>query len=186
MQTHEDITTVKVQPLSFQFVDFEVIREEWNKYKLEDGVTLKMKFVLVSVMIEKSLEELIKEAKEKKGMKIDVGIGIQSRIILGVEAPKKLRGQTSGPYNPQDLQASIIKRDMDFDVITEKRNEYKLENGITIKVKSSPLEISKTSKYDQQGLPIYTVNQTADMRIIFPEEIEKELKQLKLSGQPNR
>jgi len=184
MQTHEDITTVKVPPSSFQFVDFEMIREEWNKYKLGDGTTLKTKFVLVSVMMEKGLEELLKEAKERKGTKVGMGIAIQSRNIIGVEAPKKLRGPPSGPYNPQDLQASIIRRDIDFEVITEKRNEYKLENGITIKVKSSPLEISKTSKYDQQGLPIYTVNSTMDMTLTFPEEIERELKQLKMSGQP--
>jgi len=183
MQAHEDVTMVKVTPSNFQFVDFKVIREEWNKYKLEDGTIIKMKFVLISVMMEKSLEEFVKEAKERKGTKVGMGVVVQSRNVMGVEAPKKLRGQPSGTYSHQDLQASIIKRDMDFEVITEKRNEYKLENGITIKVKSSPLEISKTSKYDQQGLPIYIVNSTADMIPTFPEEIERELKQLKLSGQ---
>ena len=31
-------------------VDFEVVKEEWNEYKLTDGSTLKIKLVLTGVM----------------------------------------------------------------------------------------------------------------------------------------
>jgi hypothetical protein len=182
MQKHEDVTTVKVLPSDFQFADFKVIREEWNKYKLADGAILKMKFVLVSVMMEKSLEMLVKEAREAKGAKVGIGIAIQSNNVMGIEAPKELRGPPGGQYSPKELQDFVIERDIDFEVIAEKRNEYKLSNGITIKVKSSPFEISKTSKYDPQGLPIYTVRSTGDITVTLPEEVEKELKQLKVSG----
>lgn len=171
------ITTTKPPTRNYHIIDFDVVREEWNKYKLEDGIIIKSKFVLINFMLEKSLEELIKEAKKKskKGM----GISLQSKNIMGVEAPIKLRGIPSSSYTPQELQASIIKKDVDFEVIKERRNEYKLKNGMIIKVRHSPLEISKSSKFDSQGLPIYMVNSTADIGFVFPEEIEKELKLLK-------
>ena len=105
---------------------------EYQKCKLEDGVVVKSKFVLINAMTEKSLEQLINEAKEKKESKIGMWIYFQSRSVLGVDASKKLRGSPSAPCMPQELQDSIIKKDMDFEVIKKRRNEYKLKNGIVI------------------------------------------------------
>jgi hypothetical protein len=184
MQEHQKATTepknsaiAKLPIRNYHIIDFDVIREEWNKYKLEDGTIVKSKFVLINFMLEKSLEELIKEAKKKS--KTGMGVSLQSKNIMGVEAPTKLRGIPSSSYTPQELQASIIKKDVDFEVIKERRNEYKLKNGMTIKVRHSPLEISKSSKFDSYGLPIYMVNSTADIAFVFPEEIKKELKSSK-------
>lgn len=185
MQTHRKVMTKPTEAattnsstIDYHFVDFDVIREDWNKYKLEDGTIIKTKFVLINVMVEKTLKELISEAKakKKKGSKQLMGIAIQSKNVVGVEAPKKLKGAPSSQYTPQELQASIIHKDVDFEVIKERRNEYKLKNGMIIKVRASPFAISKTSKFDSQGLPIYSVNSTADVIFVFPEELERESK----------
>lgn len=173
----EDATT-NSSVLDYHFVDFDVIREDWNRYKLEDGAIIKTKFVLINVMMEKTMKELISEAKTKKKKKSEklMGVAIQSKNVVGAEVPKKLRGSPSSPYTPQELQASIIHKDVDFEVIKERRSEYKLKNGMTIKVKSSPFTISKTNKFDSQGLPLYIVNSTGDVMFVFPEELERELK----------
>lgn len=174
-----EASTSKLPTRDYRIMDFDVIQEGWNKYKLENGVIIKSKFVLINVMMDKNLEELVKEAKEKKEPKMRVGMAIQSRNVMGVEAPKELRGLPSAKCSPKELQVSIIEKDMEFEVIKERRNAYKLKNGITIKVRHSPIEIAKTSKFDSQGLPIHLVNSTADIKITFPEEVEKELKKLK-------
>ena len=42
---------MSIQPIpGGEEVDFDVIREDWNTYKLKDGTTLKVKLVLVGVV----------------------------------------------------------------------------------------------------------------------------------------
>jgi len=156
-------------PSDFVFADFEVVREGWNKYKLEDRSILKTKFVLISVIMEKNYKEIMERAKTEKGLK--VGLGFQAHDVVGVEAPVELRGEPdSGKYRVEELRSSIIKEDMDFEVVSETWSIYKLENGIAIKVRSAPVSVSRTSKFDERGSPIYLVDSTADMKVSLPKK----------------
>jgi hypothetical protein len=44
----DSISEIKV--LEGEQVDFEVVKEDWNIYKLKDGTTLKIKLILVGVL----------------------------------------------------------------------------------------------------------------------------------------
>jgi len=154
-------------PRDFIFVDFKVKREEWNKYKLEDGSILKIKFVLINVLMEKDFEEKIKAAREKKE-RVKLGFGIQSKNVVGVEVPHELRGNPSTKiYTLDELRAAIVKEDLEItEVITQRWNIYELADGMfEMKVRNSPINISRTNKFDIYGIPIYLVDSTADIKI---------------------
>jgi len=163
-------TSVSVEkvPPDFIFVDFEVVREEWNRYRVEDETILKAKFVLISVMMEKSYKEIMERAKTEKGLKM--GFGFNSQNVIGVEAPMRLRGEPDiKTYTIEELRASIAKEDLDFEPLKESWNVYDLQNGITIKVRNAPINVSRTSKFDSRGLPIYLVDWTADVKVKLPK-----------------
>jgi len=154
-------------PRDFIFVDFKVKREQWNKYKLEDGSILKTKFVLINVLMEKDFEEKIKTARAKKE-KVKLGFGIQSKNVVGVEVPPKLRGEPSTErYSSDELRASVVEEDVEvIEVITQRWNVYDLANGVfEMKVRNSPINVSRTNKFDVYGIPIYLVDSTADIKI---------------------
>jgi len=156
-------------PRDFVFVNLEVVREGWNSYKLEDGSILKTKFVLINVIMEKNFKQKIEKARTEKGL--GLGLGISSHNVIGVEAPIELRGEPSTKACSLDeLRASVVKEDMDFDVIKETWNVYKLEEGIMMKARSSPINVSRTSKFDMHGLPIYLVDFTADVKVSLPKK----------------
>jgi len=170
------------ESLDFIYADFEVVRERWNKYKLEDNSILKTKFVLINVILEKTLDEAVKEfetfiEKGKKPKGVEMGIGFQSRNIMGIEAPRRLRGEPSSKkYKTKELRASIIKDDLDFEVLEETWNSYKLKNGITLKIRNSPINVSRTSKFDIRGTPIYVVDFGVDMKLDLPTRIKEKIK----------
>ena len=58
----------------------------------------------------------------------------------------------------QDLQANIDKPDMKFRISHEEWNEYRLDDGATIRMKSTLTNISRTKLRDGHGDPIYNVN----------------------------
>jgi len=149
----------------FEYVDFKVEREEWNKYKLSDGAILKTKFVLINVLAEKGFKKKIKETKIKKGIK--VGFQLQSTNVVGVEVPAHFIGEPSDrPYSREELESSVVVDDIDFETILETWNIYKLEDGILLKIRNSPIRIRRTNKFDSRGVPIYLIDFTADIKVV--------------------
>jgi hypothetical protein len=169
LESLKSASLAEKMPPDFVFVDFEAVREGWNRYKLEDGSILKTKFVLISAIMEKNFKEIMERAKTEKGLKM--GFGFQSHNVIGVEASVELRGQPDTKTYPlEELRSSIVNEDIDFEVITETWNVYKLENGIVIKVRNAPISVSRTSKFDSRGLPIYLVDSTADVKVTLPKK----------------
>jgi hypothetical protein len=169
LESLKSASLTEKMPPDFVFVDFEAVREGWNRYKLEDGSILKTKFVLISTIMEKNFKEIMERAKTEKGLKM--GFGFQSHNVIGVEASVGLRGQPDTKTYPlEELRSSIVNEDIDFEVITETWNVYKLENGIVIKVRNAPISVSRTSKFDSRGLPIYLVDSTADVKVTLPKK----------------
>jgi len=98
-----------------------------------------------------------------------LGIGLQSNNVIAIEAPEALRGPPSEKdYSISELRSSIV----DQDIVIQEGNEtwsiYKLEDNGEIRVKNSPISVSRTNKYDRYGLPIYLVNFSADVGIKLP------------------
>lgn len=168
------VSTTK--PRSLKYVDFEVGQEKWSKYKLEDDTILKCKFVLINVTTEKSLDKMIEEAKRKREKGVKIPFGIQGRNVIGVETPERLRGEPSGKYTPEELRSSIVKEDMNFEILEEHWNDYKLKNDMQLRIRNSTISVSRTSKFNSRGDPVYLVDSTADVKIKVPKIAKGKLK----------
>jgi hypothetical protein len=150
--------------IDFEYVAFTVEREAWNKYKLDDKAILKTKFILINVFAERDHLLKLKKAKEEKG-KAGFAFKIQSSTVMGVEVPLSMLGEPGKEgYTFQDLESSVVKKDIDFETISETWNVYELATEIEMKVRNSPVRIGKTSKFDSHGVPIYLVDFSADIK----------------------
>lgn len=121
--------------LELREIGFEEIKEGWNYYKLDDGTTLKLKIVLVKI---------IDEGKDSQGNPIH---GIQSTHVVGVNPSKELVENKSIP----EIE------DLNFEIIKELWNEYKLEDGSYLMLKPALTQVNRTGKLDQKNIPIYNV-----------------------------
>ena len=130
-------------------LDFIVSREDWCRYALSDDSILKIKLIATKI--------------RKKNSKYN--IDIQNVIVVlsneqGQADPKS--------YTPSELQQSIT-HDVNYTAITQDWNEYIVDDGTTIKVQPMVTKVSKTSKFDQNGDPVYLVNVQGNVVIELPK-----------------
>jgi hypothetical protein len=162
-------------PLSkFKYIEFETLKEFWNKYRLEDGSILKTKLVLVNILGPLNIEELVKKSKDEKSV-FELDLSIQSHNVIGVEVPSNLLGEPSkGSCSVKELNEYIIAPDLDYETVSESHNRYHLilkNTGVDLylKVKNSPVSVSRTSKFDKFGIPMYVANFTASVLVSSKE-----------------
>lgn len=155
-------TNQSPQPLAF--LSFEVVKERWSRYKLSDGSVVKSKFILINILGEKNFQEQVKKSQtEKKEVKL--GLQMQSYNVVGVEVSDNMRGPPDHKkYSVQELEASVVENDLDLEIISESWNSYNVAGKVILKIKSTPISIDKTSKFDSQGIPIYIYNFSADIK----------------------
>lgn len=175
------IVFTRVPTKTARFVNFKAEREEWNLYKIEDGTLLRARFILSGVWLDTKLEELIEQLEQ--GQKRKLGLGFRSQNLFTVEPRPEFRGEPdSRNYTPAELQSSIEKEDMDFETIKATWSIYELENKITMKVRLSPVSISRTTKFDNAGLRLYTVSANVDLKIELPDHLKKLFQKSKEGG----
>jgi hypothetical protein len=153
---------IEEKPIKPFYLHFEPVKEQWNRYKLSDGSILKSKFILISLLGDTDFEQkLLKSTKESP-----VGVQLQSQNVVGVEAPENNRGAPDKKnYSIEELEASVIELDLDTETISETWNSYNVEGKISLKIKSSPIRVRKTDKFDNQGIPIYMYNFALDIKV---------------------
>jgi hypothetical protein len=140
-------------------LDFDVLREPWNVYQLEEGPILRVKYVLTRFV----------RQKEAGGR---VGYAFKGQNVVSVSHfPKELRGPPSpGMYSPEELQASIVKESVRYSTLVEEWNEYAVEDGANMRVKLTVVQVSKTNKTDNDGDPIYLVKTSLIPQITPPKK----------------
>ncbi|NQE46158.1 hypothetical protein C5S31_09075 [ANME-1 cluster archaeon GoMg2] len=68
----------------------------------------------------------------------------------------------------------IEAEDVDFDTIKEDWNEYKLEDGTTLKFKTIISSVIRTEEYDPMtGDPVYHIRSTNVLRVKVPKELKR-------------
>lgn len=129
-------------PSELNFIEFKVRSEPWNEYKLQDGSTLRVKIVLTSV---------IKE---------DEGFSFATNHIISIIPNPKWVGLSSGPLKPgENLESYVEEEDLMILEKTEYWNEYELPSENTkLSIRGVPVTVSRTSRRDAKGIPIYTTN----------------------------
>jgi hypothetical protein len=130
-------------------LDFTVSREDWCRYNLSDNSILKVKLIATKI--------------RKKNA--DYNIDAQNIIVV----LSNERGQPdSKVYTPIELQRSIT-HDVRYTIITQDWNEYVVDDGANIKVQPMVTKVSKTSKFDLHGDPVYLVNVQGNVVVERPK-----------------
>ncbi|MGQ9641924.1 MAG: hypothetical protein ACUVUF_07370 [Candidatus Bathycorpusculaceae bacterium] len=125
------------------FLDFKVLNEPWNEYKLEDGSILKVKVVVIGV---------IKESEN--------AFSLQTTNAIGVIPNPKYLGLPSPPLKSGENLSSYIEED-DIKILdhTDYWNEYEIPSeNIKLSVKGVLVSVARTNRCDEKGIPIYIAN----------------------------
>lgn len=129
------------KPDELEELDFEIMREPWNKYKLEDGSLLRLKNPAVKTFKSSKLDQF--------GLPI---YGMGGTTLVAATVPKELLGTPSEDdrVNPADIVGELK-----FATICEDWCEYKLSDGTILRSKTVVTKIYKTKKFNKYGEPIY-------------------------------
>lgn len=127
-------------------LDFDVVREPWNRYEFDEGPILKSKIILKTVSRKTDVDG-------KVGYNLDFQhVTAISHVPIELQGPLTERG-----YSPAELQESIVKDDIRYSTLREEWNEYVAEDGCKIRLKNTVVRVAKTDKCDKKGNPIYLV-----------------------------
>jgi len=137
-------------------IDFDVVREPWHKYELNDNTTIKIKYVLTRLF------------KTQTGEKRNYGIDGQT--ITVILPTKESKGQPDPTkYTSEDYNKAIIQEDVRYNTISDEWYEYIVDDGSKIRLKMTVSGISKTDKFDANGDPVYIVNNNFMIQVKLPK-----------------
>jgi len=130
-------------PEKLTFLEYEVVDEPWNVYKLEDGSTLRAKIVVSGIL--------------KTG---ETTFALQAREVYNVIPNPKYIGVPSPPLKPKEkLDAYIEAEDLKIIEKTDYWNSYSIPSeNLVVGVKGEVVLVSRTSRHDEKGIPVYMVN----------------------------
>ncbi|WP_420545514.1 hypothetical protein [Nitrosopumilus sp.] len=133
-------------------IEFEIIKEPWNKYQIQDNSVLKTRTILKKVN------------RVTDGDKI--GFNIDAQTLTVIHADPSLKGEPNPkPVTNEEIQKSIEKSDMRYDTLAQEFNEYELDDGTKIKIYTNVTSISKSNLKDRSGDPIYFVQSSNQVEI---------------------
>lgn len=140
-------------------LDFEVVKEIWNRYELADNTILKVKVILTAVR--KTDPSRAAEKNTKGGYAMD----FQNIVVLltNEEGPPDPKA-----YSPHDLQAAIVRDDIRYTTMSQEWNEYITDDGGKIRLQPLLLRVNKTSKFDAKGHPVYTTEMNINIDVKPP------------------
>lgn len=127
-------------------IEFDVLREPWNKYSLEDGSYIRSKYILTKFR---------SSTPDTEGR---VSISFDGRpIVVAYNIPESLKGEPAS--SPHSHQAILDARneELRYSVISEEWNEYIAEDGSKIRIKDSITRVFTTNLFDATGDPVYSI-----------------------------
>ena len=141
-------------------IDFEVIKERWGKYNLDDGSVLKIKFVFINI-----------KTFDQNGKK-QYSANIQNHQT--VNCPEHLIGEPSKEIHSYELlQKNMEKDNVSVNLLEIPVNEYILDDGTKLKASPQVIKVSRSSLKNDLGEPIYlvTTNLTINYNVLKPIEV---------------
>jgi hypothetical protein len=135
---------MSVQPDSGMVeADFSVFREDFSRYLLEDGTTLRVKLVIRKVF----------KTPTMSPQGYPVQMGFDSVNIVSAQVPERLKRKPSP--GTIDLSREVGK-ETKFELMGEQRwQEYLTSDGLRILVKPVVTKVIRYDMYNNFGEPIY-------------------------------
>ena len=155
-------------------VEFEVVREERNEYKLSDGATLRTKLTLGKVVT----------APPGVPIKRAMSYNFNTQMMVVAYVPQDMKGTPSGrSLTPQEMADAVVE-DLDFDQTQVATNEYLLENNVRIKLRLMLTRVGKTNQFNPDGTPLYAVNNQIVPQIKLPKGFAEKKTRRKSGNSP--
>ena len=144
-------------------IDFEIIKEPWNKYQLADNSILKTRTIL------KKIERVM------EGDKISFTMDAQTLTVIYADPDLKGTPNTRR-ITKDDIIKAMDKPDMRYDTLSQEFNEYLLDDGTKIKIFTNVTGVSRTTLKDAKGDPVYSINSSNNIEIKPSEQYKKSSK----------
>lgn len=139
-----------------KYIDFEVLKERWGKYSLDDGSTLKIRFIVTSIM---SIQE---NGKTKYNASIQ-------NIQTIYPAEHLIGTPQTAVFSNDIITKNIEKDDVGFDVLDNPANEYILDNGTKLKIFPQVIKATRSSLRNKKGEPIYMISTNMTLNFTDPK-----------------
>jgi hypothetical protein len=136
-----------------QDIDFETVREGWNKYKLEDGVILRNKPFL-------KMLTLVSQTGTEKGYHFEIAVNTE------IDVPPKIQESKPKTQNPVEIKRpEDIEKELKFDVLSNKPQIYETKENTFIFLKEIVKNVYLTKKIDVLGRPVYTLDSIQSLSV---------------------
>ena len=123
-------------------MDFVVMKEDYSRYLIHDGTTLKVKIVVRKIFKQGDISP--------QGYPAAVGIDPQN-VLSAIVPPGLKRPPSKEQFDPTKDVGEEVK----FEAQEEKWQEYMTPDGFKVSVKPVVTKIFKYKKYNAFGEPIY-------------------------------
>jgi len=141
-------------PRDHEELDFSIEQEDWNRYELKDGTTIRGRIIL---------QKVIRDPYNKNSLSFKT-----SPPLWVVYAPVTSRGEPN--IKPGER---IVGKKYEVHATTnhEPWNVYRIiKTGQKLKIKLSVTEVSRfLDKFDADGMPVYDVPSGVSVAIANPE-----------------
>lgn len=147
MNDQIDIDPRSTYGMSQRYLDFDVVKEVWSAYSLQDGTKIKIRFTLTSV----------KSEGEKKGQ-------MQFNQQIVALCDEKVCGKPDQrKYTPEQQKQNIDIKTCPYTTMNYEPSEYVLDNGTRVLLHHNVINIARTKLFDQKGDRIYRINVTGSL-----------------------
>lgn len=141
-------------------LDFEIIKEPWNKYQISDGSVLKTRTILTTV------ERVLKDNKPN--------FKARSQTLTVINLDPSLKGTpTPRTYTMNEISESIEKRDMRYDTLSQEFNEYVLDDGTKIKIYTNVTNIDRSRLRNADGDLIYNIKSSTQIELKMSKQYDE-------------
>ena len=141
--------------MEYKVIEFEIEKEQWNKYEIEDGTILAAKYVL----------ERLVHVQEDDGKE-----GLLPHGKPSYQVWYSLESERSHPLEQDDPIEGVEPKFIDYDQMAESWNKYRYNfNGESylLKLKLSVLNIGKyVDTYDKYGYPRYSITTALNINVV--------------------
>ena len=148
----------------FEEADFDIEKEVWNVYELQEGrhrVTLKMRTVLTKLLKPRIMkDEPPPPGVPPRAKKVGFEMAFQNIVIVS-SCPPDLMGEPSPPIPRHEFE-KLPREEVEFIPFYEDWNIYQIKTpSMKIKVKLVVSSVERVEgRFDQFGYPIYNVHST--------------------------
>lgn len=141
------------------FLDFDILKEPWNKFLLADGTILKVKFILQKIRLK----------RQEEGQ---IGAAFNQNLMAVTEVPDELYGPRGKSYSVKEIRANIVEPDIEFEPVVADPSIYQLADGKLMVVNTELQKVDRSSLYGLDGEPLYALESESQISIWVPPSME--------------